>query len=109
MSHHQFSLLHRFSYRQMIKKELGQPATVYQREDLVNPRNTNISILELRAVKVATQTFTKHRDVKVMHLQVDNIIDWQKVAKEIWNYHFLIKITAGYLPSDFNIAADRES
>ena len=32
-----------------------------------------------------------------------------EVAKEIWSYHLLIKITAGYLPSDFNIAADRES
>ena len=33
-----------------------------------------ISILELVAVKLAIPTFTKNRDVKAIHLQVDNIV-----------------------------------
>ena len=34
----------------------------------------HINILELLAVKLAIQTFTKYRDVKEIHLQVDNIV-----------------------------------
>ena len=34
----------------------------------------HINILELLAVKLAIQTFTKYRDVKAIHLQVDNIV-----------------------------------
>ena len=33
----------------------------------------HINIIELLAVKPAIKTFTKYRDVKAIHLQVDNI------------------------------------
>ena len=34
----------------------------------------HINILEVLAVKLAIQTSTKYRDVKAIHLQVDNIV-----------------------------------
>ena len=58
----------------------------------------HINILELLAVKLAIQTFTKYRDIKAIHLQVDNIValtyltkiratknrKMVELAKEIW-------------------------
>ena len=85
----------------------------------------HINILELLAVKLAIQTFTKYRDVKAIHLQVDNIVTLTylmktrgtqnlkmvELAKEIWEYllKWGITITAEYLPSELNLTADRES
>ena len=60
----------------------------------------HINILELLAVKLAIQTFTKYRDVKAIHLQVDYIValtylmkvggtqnlKMVELAKEIWEY-----------------------
>ena len=60
----------------------------------------HINILELLAVKLAIQTFTKYRDIKAIHLQVDNIVALTylmkmggtqtlkivELAKEIWQY-----------------------
>ena len=70
----------------------------------------HINILELLAVKLAIQTFTKYRDVKAIHLQVDNIValtyltkmggtqnlKMVELAKEIWG----ITITAEYLQAN---------
>ena len=36
--------------------------------------NIYINIIELLAVKLAIQIFTKYRDVKAIHLQIDNIV-----------------------------------
>ena len=85
----------------------------------------HINILELLAVKLAIQTFTKYRDVKAIHLQVDNIValtylmkmggtqnlKMVELAKEIWEYllKWGIKITTEYLPSELNVTADWES
>ena len=85
----------------------------------------HINILELLAVKLAIQTFTKYRDVKAIHLQVDNIValtylmkmggtqnlKMVELAKEIWEYllKWGITITAEYLPSELNLTADWES
>ena len=82
------------------------------------------NILELLAAKLAIQTFTKYRDVKVIHLLVDNImtltylvkmggtqnLKMVELAKEIWEYFLKwgITITAEYLPSELNVAADWE-
>ena len=82
----------------------------------------NISILELLAVKLAILTFTKYRDVKAIHLQVDNVValtylkkmggsqnlKMVELAKEIWKYllKWGITITAEYLPSKLNLTAD---
>ena len=82
----------------------------------------HINILELLAVKLAIQTFTKYRDVKAIHLQVDNVVastylmkmggtqnlKMEELAKEIWEYLLKrgIKITAEYLPREMNVAAD---
>ena len=85
----------------------------------------HINIPELLAVKLAIQIFTKYRDVKAIHLQVDNIValtylmkmggtqnlKMVELAKEIWE-HLLkwgITITAENLPSELNAAADWES
>ena len=85
----------------------------------------HINILELLAVKLDMQTFTKYRDVKAIHLQVDNIValtylmkmggtqnlKMVELAKEIWEYllKWGITITAEYLPSELNLTADWES
>ena len=82
----------------------------------------HIIILELLAVKLAIQTFTKYRDVKAIHLQVDNVValtylkkmggsqnlKMVELAKEIWEYllKWEITITAEYLPSKLNLTAD---
>ena len=82
------------------------------------------NILELLAAKLAIQTFTKYRDVKAIHLLVDNImtltylvkmggtqnLKMVELAKEIWEYFLKwgITITAEYLPSELNVAADWE-
>ena len=84
-----------------------------------------INILELLAVKLAIQTFTKYRDVKAIHLQVDNIValtylmkmggtqnlKMVELAKGILEYllKWGITITAEYLPSELNLTADWES
>ena len=85
----------------------------------------HINILELLVVKLAIQTFTKYRDVKAIHLQVDNIVALTylmkmggtqnlrmvELAEEIWKYllKWGITITAEYLPSKLNLTADWES
>ena len=82
------------------------------------------NILELLAAKLAIQTFTKYRDVIAIHLLVDNIVTltylvkmgetqnlkMEELAKEIWEYFLKwgITITAEYLPSELNVAADWE-
>ena len=82
----------------------------------------NINILELLAVKLAILTFTKYRDVKEIHLQVDNVValtylkkmggsqnlKMVELAKEIWKYllKWGITITAEYLSSKLNLTAD---
>ena len=76
---------------------------------------------ELLAVKLAIQIFTKYRDVKAIHLQVDNIVaitylmkmggtqnlKMVELAKEIWEclLKWEITITAENLPSELNAAA----
>ena len=81
-----------------------------------------ISNLELLAVKLAIQTLTKYRDVKAIHLQVDNIVALTclmkmrgtqslkmiDLAKEISEYllKWGITIAAEYLPSELNLTAD---
>ena len=83
----------------------------------------HINILELLAVKLDMQTFTKYRDVKAIHLQVDNIValtylmkiggtqnlKMVELAIEIWEYllKWGITITAEYC--QLNVAADWES
>ena len=85
----------------------------------------HINILDLLAVKLAIQTFTKYRGVKAIHLQVDNIValtylmkmggtqnlKMVELAKEIWEYllKWGITITVEYLPSELNVTADWES
>ena len=92
----------------------------------------HINILDLLAVKLTIQTFTKYRGVKAIHLQVDNIValtylvkmdegdggaggiqnlKMVELAKEIWEYlsKYGITITAEYLPSELNVAADWKS
>ena len=85
----------------------------------------HINILELLAVKLAIQKFTKCRDVKAIHLQVDNIValpylmkmggtqnlKMVELAKGILEYllKWGITITAEYLPSELNLTADWES
>ena len=41
----------------------------------------HINILELLALKLAILTFTKYREVKAMHLQVDNTVALTYVMK----------------------------
>ena len=83
----------------------------------------HINILELLAVKLDMQTFTKYRDVKAIQLQVDNIValtylmkiggtqnlKMVELAIEIWEYllKWGITITAEYCK--LNVAADWES
>ena len=85
----------------------------------------HINILELLAVKLAIQTFTKYRDAKAIHLQVDNIVALTyltkmggtqnlkivELAKEIWEYllKWGITITSEYLPRELHVTADWES
>ena len=85
----------------------------------------HINNLELLAVKLAIQTFIKYRDVKAIHPQVENIValtylmkirgtqnlKMVELTKEIWDYllNWGITITAEYLPSELNLAADWES
>ena len=87
----------------------------------VKKRKYHINILELLAI----QTFTKYRDAKVVLFQVDNIValtylmkivgnqnlKMVEAPKESWEYllNCGIIITAEYLPSDLNVAADWES
>ena len=75
------------------------------------------------SVKLAIQTFTKFRKVKMIHLQIDNMTAltyllkmWGtkskvllEISKEIWSYLFnnQIMITAEYLPSKLNVASSR--
>ena len=87
----------------------------------VKKRKYHINILE----SLAIQTFTKHRDVKAVLLQVDNIVPliflmkivgnqnlkMVELPKESWEYllNSGITITSEYLSSDLNVAADWES
>ena len=85
----------------------------------------HINFLELLAIKLAIQTFSKILKHRVIHFQVDSVValtyllkmgDTQnlklvQLAKEIWD-HFLrrgITLTAEYLPSKLNVTADWES
>ena len=83
-----------------------------------------INILELLAVKLAIQTFTKYRDVKAIHLQVDNIValtylmkmggtqnlKMVELAKEISEYllKWGITTTAECFQGELNVTADWE-
>ena len=83
-----------------------------------------INILELLPVKIATQTFTKYRDVQAIHLQVDNIVTLAcfmkmegtqnlkmvEVATEIWKIllNCGITITSESLPNELSVAVDWE-
>ena len=85
----------------------------------------HINILELLAVKLAIQTFTKYRDVKAIHLKVDNIVTLTylmkmggiqnlkmvELTKRIWGnlLKWGITITTENLPSEFDLIADWES
>ena len=67
-----------FSYRQVPQQRVGGGAICngISTEGMwsAQERNYHINILELLAVKLAIRTFTKYRDVKAIHLQVDNIV-----------------------------------
>ena len=85
----------------------------------------HINILELLAVKLAIQTFTKYRDVKAILLKVDNIValtylikmggtqnlKMVELTKRIWGnlLKWGITITTENLPSGLNLIADWES
>ena len=85
----------------------------------------HINVLELLAIKLAIQTFSKTLKHKAIHLQVDNMVALTyllkmrgsqnlklvQLTKEIWG-HLLqcgITLTAEYLPSKLNVTADWES
>ena len=88
-------------------------------------RSLHINVLELLAVKLAGLSFTKNREVKATHFQIDNAtalryfrkmrsvmsLEMIKLSKEIWDYLLShgITITTEYLPTKLNIIADRES
>lgn len=86
----------------------------------------HINVLELLAVKLALLTFTKMKDIRSIHFQIDNKTalcylikmgggtasqSMNKLSKEIWG--ILLKqnrtISAEYLPSALNQEADWES
>ena len=91
----------------------------------VNHTTKRIHLHQLLVVKLAMQPFTKCRDVRAIHLQVGNIValthlmkmggtlnlKMVELAKEIWKnlLKWGITITARYLPSELNLAADWES
>ena len=85
----------------------------------------HINFLELLAIKLAIQTFSKALKHKAIHLQVDNMValtyllkmgstqnlKLAQLTKEIWD-HLLqcgITLTAEYLASKLNVTADWES
>ena len=77
-------------------------------------RSLHINVLELLAVKLAALSFTKNREVKAIHFQIDNAtalryfrkmrsvmsLEMIKLSKEIWDYLLShgITITTEYLP-----------
>ena len=91
----------------------------------VQEQSLHINILELLAVKLALLSFTKNRNVRSIHFQVDNTTALAyllkmggtkclriiELNKEIWEFLISrgIAVTAEYLPSAMNIWADRES
>ena len=108
-------------------KELGATCNrtstrgMWSVQELKNHEND----LELLAIKLAIQTFSKTLKHKVIHLQVDNMVALTyllkmggthnlklvHLAKEIWD-HLLkcgITLTAEYLPSKLNATTDWES
>ena len=91
-------------------------------------RKFHISVLELKAAKLAIMSFTlKERDAISVHGQhdMDNMTalsylmkmggtksqELTAISKEIWQYLLKrkITITAEYLPGSMNVEADRES
>ena len=82
-------------------------------------------MLELLVVKLAQLRFTKNREVRAIHFQIDNTtalryltkmrvvksLEMIKLSKEIWDYLLSrgITIATEYLSSKLNIIADRES
>ena len=88
-------------------------------------RSLHINVLELLVVKLALLSFTKKREVRPIHFQIDNTtalrylkkmggvksLEMIKLSKEIWNYLLSrgVTVTTKYLPSNLNIIADRES
>ena len=89
-------------------------------------RKFHINVLELKAAKLATMSFTlKERDTISVHIRMDNLIalsylmkmggnknqELTEISKEIWQYFLKrkITITAEYLPGSMNVEADRES
>ena len=92
---------------------------------LAQEMKNHINVLELLAIKLAIQTFSKTLKHKAIHLQVDNMVALTyllkmggtqnlklvQLTKEIWD-HLLqcgITLTAEYLPSKLNVTADWES
>ena len=84
----------------------------------------HINVLELLAMKLAIQTFSKTFKHKTIHLQVDNIVALtyllkmgypefkiSPIKKKIWDHllQYGIALTAKYLPSKLNVTAGRES
>ena len=70
----------------------------------------HINILELLAVKLARQRFTKYRNVKGILHQVDNIVVLKYLIKmEGGEGGREVLKTAEYLPSELNVVADWES
>ena len=84
-----------------------------------------INVLELLAVKLALLSFTKNKEIRTIHFQIDNTTTLRrltnmggpkplkmiKLSKEVSNYLLSrrITITTEYLSSKLNIIADMES
>ena len=82
-------------------------------------------MLELLAVKLVLPSFTKNREIRPIHFQIDNTtalrylakmggatpLEMIKLSKEIRDYLLShgITINTDHLPSKLNIIADRES
>ena len=88
-------------------------------------KKLHINALEMIAAELAIKTFTKGKEVKSIHLRVDNTTalhyiankggtkseDLIAIAKRIWQYLLSrgITLTVEYVPSKLNVMADWES
>ena len=88
-------------------------------------RSLHRNVLELLAVKLVLSSFTKNREIRPIHFQIDNTtalkylakmrgatsLEMIKLSKEIRDYLLShgITINTDHLPSKLNITADRES
>ena len=80
----------------------------------------HINVLELLAIKLAIQTFSKILKHKVIHLQIRNMVALTlkmegthnlklvQLTKEIWDHllQYGITLTAEYFPGKLNVTAD---